>query len=723
MKKPLRDSSSDPLSLSEIEYMDTRAADHRSSSPYSTRGQRAGRFLSKKPSLTSMTTYDAESQCSLAAPRGPDRAVKGSARPDRTLTSCTVSSQLQKQQLEREPSSSTLRSYYDRTKSPLAVSQQTSASSARDFALRKGCPPVIPGLRSDMSGAPKAGSAPFSSRGPPKKRPSRLDFSMLFPKPLPRSGPILSPQRYTASPPPLSATSEVPFREFPNQSSLNNQEASGAPDLITPRHPRNSCQPLENADKILAKTNPQKPRLGVQNWFDGLEIDISEDDADCEPDMQPNFVETAFRTPPIKFGEAAFRSPEEPSKPVRPNHGTEQPSFAGRECSVSRRFKPLEDGQPREKSRKWEMKAENVILPCYSRIRAPSTLGLADLSEQSVLCLSSSDDEEDNTQKGEQRRNIEQRGPSLRDSLGADSIDSDVEIGTAQAVDTSFLRMVTSPDQSSDLNSSSSLKRKSNVQRLKAVDIPERGSSRQAVPSRESQLMASCFDGGVPRDPFLHHGDRESLSTSRSTRTSPAMSQRQGPLVMALTPQEASLLEAMRSKRATMRQYIVAQDYRDAADEGTSSIAALGRQRRFDRSFWSRSADKRPVLLTGDAEEVKKKCSAIAASTEQSVPSGRVSLIFSESVSSPTTGRDSPATPTLDTAQDLRGVQNLADYHNGGLHQAKSDPFSHSRCRTGSTQIFALDNFDQRQKESPGSGEYPWVYDGLARGANSAMIH
>ncbi|KAE9373448.1 hypothetical protein N431DRAFT_316992, partial [Stipitochalara longipes BDJ] len=44
--------------------------------------------------------------------------------------------------LRHEGSSSTLRSYYDRQKSPLSISQQTSNSSARDLALRKGFPPI-----------------------------------------------------------------------------------------------------------------------------------------------------------------------------------------------------------------------------------------------------------------------------------------------------------------------------------------------------------------------------------------------------------------------------------------------------------------------------------------------------------------------------------------------------------------------------------------------------
>jgi hypothetical protein len=42
--------------------------------------------------------------------------------------------------LRNEDSTSTLKSHYDRQKSPLAISQQTSASSSRDMALRKGLP-------------------------------------------------------------------------------------------------------------------------------------------------------------------------------------------------------------------------------------------------------------------------------------------------------------------------------------------------------------------------------------------------------------------------------------------------------------------------------------------------------------------------------------------------------------------------------------------------------
>ncbi|RFU28852.1 hypothetical protein B7463_g7495, partial [Scytalidium lignicola] len=91
--------------------------------------------------------------------------------------------------MRHEDSSSTLKSYYDRNKSPLGISQQTSASSARDLALRKGCPPVIP-----PPGLPELEKAVLTYGGeggydePPrekssKKKPNRLDLSSLFPMP------------------------------------------------------------------------------------------------------------------------------------------------------------------------------------------------------------------------------------------------------------------------------------------------------------------------------------------------------------------------------------------------------------------------------------------------------------------------------------------------------------------------------------------------------------
>lgn len=95
--------------------------------------------------------------------------------------------------LRNEDSSSTLKSYYDRQTSPLSISQQTSASSARDLALRKGLPLVIPkspllqvdsvDIIESLIPGRQASVAFGTNENDSKKKPAKLDLSMLFPKP------------------------------------------------------------------------------------------------------------------------------------------------------------------------------------------------------------------------------------------------------------------------------------------------------------------------------------------------------------------------------------------------------------------------------------------------------------------------------------------------------------------------------------------------------------
>ena len=91
--------------------------------------------------------------------------------------------------MRHEGSDSTLKSYYDRQKSPLSISQQTSASSARDLALRKGFPPVIPRsplLQIDSVDpynwhfAEHNNEGTYSREKSAKVKPARLDFSTIF---------------------------------------------------------------------------------------------------------------------------------------------------------------------------------------------------------------------------------------------------------------------------------------------------------------------------------------------------------------------------------------------------------------------------------------------------------------------------------------------------------------------------------------------------------------
>ncbi len=88
--------------------------------------------------------WDRESGVFPRPPRQPNTKASSTALGNRYGDDGLTSTSGASGRLRNEDSSSTLKSYYDRQKLPLAISQQTSASSARDLALRKGYSPAIP---------------------------------------------------------------------------------------------------------------------------------------------------------------------------------------------------------------------------------------------------------------------------------------------------------------------------------------------------------------------------------------------------------------------------------------------------------------------------------------------------------------------------------------------------------------------------------------------------
>ena len=129
-------------------------------------------------------------------------------------------SRLPSPQARRAGSAGTLRSHYDSTKSPLAISQQTSASSARDRALRKGCPEIssplshnsVQAIRSrdsdrqhsrNLSGDSKISGSSFKKiDGIPRRRPSVTDPPTLYPN--------ADRAFHAVSPPPALINSTLP---------------------------------------------------------------------------------------------------------------------------------------------------------------------------------------------------------------------------------------------------------------------------------------------------------------------------------------------------------------------------------------------------------------------------------------------------------------------------------------------------------------------------------
>lgn len=159
--------------------------------------------------------------------------------------------------IRNEDSSSTLRSYYDRQKSPLAISQQTSESSARDLALRKGYPPVTQQQFSHSPLLQVENYDPFHERGSEslvgepvhdkasRKKPARLDLTRLFSKSRDtRSGsasPSLSLKTDPSGPPPLSGRRKL--TKAASKDSLQSQKQSIRSNYTAQSVPLNAEEP------------------------------------------------------------------------------------------------------------------------------------------------------------------------------------------------------------------------------------------------------------------------------------------------------------------------------------------------------------------------------------------------------------------------------------------------------------------------------------------------
>ncbi|KAL8744839.1 MAG: hypothetical protein Q9190_002960 [Brigantiaea leucoxantha] len=198
-------------------------------------GKSSRRSLRNKPSFISVTISEADSDTAAGRDGFPfpgiPRSAEGSRRPSYNLRNQSSSPLLGERFAKGSPgtdsittdsssprphfygSSSTLRSFYDSKKSPLSISQQTSASSARDGALRKGHPTASSPLSQDVSEKISPSSINESKRtgmhaeGSQGSRAAALDQSTMFPESYHRATPVLLPHEGSNPPSQISTTS------------------------------------------------------------------------------------------------------------------------------------------------------------------------------------------------------------------------------------------------------------------------------------------------------------------------------------------------------------------------------------------------------------------------------------------------------------------------------------------------------------------------------------
>ncbi|MCJ1253354.1 hypothetical protein MMC24_001165 [Lignoscripta atroalba] len=590
--------------------------------------------------------------------------------------------------LQSSGSSSTLRSYYNPKKSPPCVSQQTSASSARDMALRKGCPPIPSPLSHDAV-SDKMDSASEDEddninqyTGKSRQRPPRLDLSMLFPKPRASSGPLLSPNRITTSPSVLSLVSDGYFATSPVRrnwlgwrSSKLKMTSIGTLDTAPGR------SMIQQPAQISREHHLKSRNADIENW----RVDSDVEDSESHEGLHPSELDV-YDIPP-RNGRSISHSASSTTSLLSP------------------RLMPANATHPYQSMQLWEAGSTFSTRSRKSERSACTSatlLSCSDLHQQSVLALSSSEDESGEEDLPHVRKARRRR---IRDDVDDANGGDDVVVfhtGPGKVARMRSQQVTPTPEC------------------LKLLQVSEDPGVHAQQPSKRKQKKRESKEWeNTPSTGITFR--KSSVPVKAETMTVP-YSHSQGPRhsgarrVMAVTQDEERLLGAMREKRASMRRIGDAGGYNMATRQG--SDGTLSRRPKTaevtKRASWFFEADMsdfprppssesskvfrhvRPPFSTEylptEISSAAVECTPVPKRTSSLLYASKVppslSLDPSDMVPSPATSGASPLTPPL-------GRTSVEIHEDGGvgLPDSTSSPLyqKHLRKRTVSSGMIIFE--------------------------------
>ncbi|KAL8642411.1 MAG: hypothetical protein Q9228_000879, partial [Teloschistes exilis] len=522
------------------------------------------RALRKKPSFMSVTISEAESDSAAAKDGFPFPGMpssRGSSRrPSHALRNQPSSPLLGDRFPKDSPgtdsmtdsssprphfygSSSTLRSYYDPARSPLSISQQTSASSARDMALRKGLPSISSPLSQDVSEEISPSAVAEEQRGATKNCRGQGTLPLNISDPcLPHdsfAGPILSPDQVSKSPSQLSYSSSPQSGSTGRPNWWKRRKAKESRTKEAKLTTGSSRFGEGDFGVESLKTNIKKPRAGTQHWFDS-------GGTDNNPDPQHEQIDA-------KEVNGEFWN----QRLTNLRHDTDDTSNAGRVRDnrlqssdepiplnlVKSTHLPMRQSSPNSQTKDSSSPTSQV----RTRSRSLNT-AKADLLNQSFLELSSSSDDESESAAVQAPELGRYR---IRDSIDRNYVGEDVLITKAERIRPVKPKPIVSP-------SSRRPKRESEV--IPPVPkIPERPQLQQRVSSmrwRESvNAKSPGFVAPSINSTTSSNGDASLASHASSCRPTAFEASTKkfghGSRLMTVTVEESELLEAMRQKRAS----------------------------------------------------------------------------------------------------------------------------------------------------------------------------
>lgn len=494
----------------------------------------------------------------------------------------TIPSKGYRPQACRAESSSTLRSHYDPKKSPLSISQQTSASSARDMALRKGFPPLSSplsfdaadavtltkssGLHSrDMSTDTKAsGSSKLSGNSIkrinsiPRRRPSAMDPPTLFPN-VNRAFHAVSPPPAlinAALPKPLGTHSErkSSFRRPRWWAKVVTEQPS--PIAIEDQRHHEDCD--ENFASV--KINVKKPKASLEasmrNWFDGLGDEGTESDGQQGiEDSEYGFLNCPTQEPYTsspstqKIMTQGAQSWQIPERNRSLSNNREPATFSNNKSNFQLGSPPV----PSFTSKSSSQAPENTSISESTRGSLDTSITQArksskgphsrtDLQMVSFLELSSSEDEAESYTEPPYRRH------RIRASIEKASYNNEVSVGSAQRAQPARPRSIANGRARAPSRRSNGSEKVPPVPKIPDKPrVSQRTSSvrwREIMEDRGGNIESTVESWGGSLSGSID-GRRATVRAKQTIRRS---------RFMKVTSEEEKLLQAMREKRASIRQ-------------------------------------------------------------------------------------------------------------------------------------------------------------------------
>ncbi|OJJ40270.1 hypothetical protein ASPWEDRAFT_99545 [Aspergillus wentii DTO 134E9] len=616
-------------------------------------------------------------------------------------------------------SSSTLYSYFSRRDST-NDSNTNGNGSTKDLGRASSSHSQQSNTDPRISMKPSKGGMKESKR---KMRPPRIDLSLLFPKPKPAAAPLLSPQRMMSSPSPVSVVSELPTavkKPDDTQAGIKTTATNTLSDTLVPP-PSHAKQHKNRASSVFSEVK-------FRDWLDpSLERSVRTSEMDLALDKYADTQQTP------KPSNASIRSRDQ----LHSSHSNKSADrTAGRmssnrseggwskETYLSPKTRPRQMSNRSSNAPDWQSdRCENRPSEkgSMSKKSSKSTLRNTDLNISSVLCLSSSESEDDDDYLTKERVAADH---SSRDSVTTYG-EFEPEICTASAAQATRgppLKRVDAALAAVDQRSRST--KRNTVRRMPSKASTEKSSyTGPRSRSRRSSGIPTISEPEAPQQDDWFFPPPPSPSTREINRRS---------RIITVTRQEEHLLEAMRLRKGKITPSLYQEaryngNSRGVDPEQASMLSAPSRDSFYggDTSFLRLSPGFPPYLQRADqGANLDNSASQGAASdadqkTINSNASNRVSLAYSESLPSPATSGASPLTPTL----PIHRFSPLPSQKPPPRHPPPAVPHEqrrHSRRRTDSSEAIVLGEAeDTKEKE-----EFPiWAFGNWNDRTNLTAVH